>query len=136
MDDDFVKLTQSAQFYKPKDVNIFNNTTIKEILDVATENKKENTNYIVDEFRINKQTAGITYTYSAKIFLTEKPVYFLEESEYKDQIYAFIILIEINNFLVILKKSVSSIKDTLKMCIPERNDHQFRPHLIADSGNT
>ncbi|CAM3008586.1 hypothetical protein [Legionella worsleiensis] len=22
------------------------------------------------------------------------------------------------------------------VCIPERNDHQFRPHLIADSGNT
>ncbi len=22
------------------------------------------------------------------------------------------------------------------LCIPERNDRQFRPHLIADSGNT
>ncbi|RUR23557.1 hypothetical protein [Legionella qingyii] len=28
------------------------------------------------------------------------------------------------------------IKGGLLVCIPERNDHQFRPHLIADSGNT
>lgn len=113
MDDDFVKLTQSAQFYKPRNVNSFNDTTIREILDVATANKKENKDYIIDEFRINKQTYGITFIYSAKIFLTEKPVYFLEEREFMDQIYAFIIVIEINNFLVILKKSCSSIKDTL-----------------------
>uniref|UniRef100_UPI000E1FCB33 hypothetical protein n=1 Tax=Legionella sainthelensi TaxID=28087 RepID=UPI000E1FCB33 len=57
---------------------------------------------------------NIPFTYSAKIFLTEKPVYFLEDKKYKDQIYAFILLIEINNFLVLLKKSCSSIKDTLK----------------------
>ena len=23
-----------------------------------------------------------------------------------------------------------------KVCIPERNDHRFRPHLITHSGNT
>lgn len=30
--------------------------------------------------------------------------------------------------------SDNSLLDVL--CIPERNDHQFRRHLIADSGNT
>lgn len=103
MDDDFIKLTQSAQFYKPRDVSVFNDATIKEILDVASNNKIENTDYIIDEFRVNKIIKNIPFIFSAKIFLTEKPVYFLEDSKYKDQIYAFILLIEINNFLVLLK---------------------------------
>ncbi|QLZ70622.1 hypothetical protein FOLKNPGA_03436 [Legionella sp. PC1000] len=111
MDNDFVILTQSAQFYKPR--NFFSNTNIKEILDVASGNKKKDTDYLINEYRISKQYNHISFTYSAQVFITERPVYFLDHDQYKDQIFAFIVLVEMDNYLVVFKKSCSPISGVI-----------------------
>ncbi|ARB91235.1 hypothetical protein [Legionella longbeachae] len=114
MDIDTVILSQSAQFYKPREGVFFNDLNIKEILDTASSNKKLEADFLIDKFRAAHRCNGINCKVSIRVFLTEKKVFFLDDSQLKDQIYAFIVLIEVNDYLVILKKSCSSFKTTLE----------------------
>lgn len=94
---------------------------IRQILDLATKNAIDSQNLILDKFR---ETFHNFYDikYSIRVFLTDRPVYFLEEtsvtanaeeraffSQLKDKVHAYIILIEYKDYICILKKSCADI---------------------------
>lgn len=107
---DRLKLTQNAQFFRA-DTEI-TDETISRILNSASSNKSATEDFIINETRIERTTPQdeVSYKYSVRVFPTSRPVYFLEEN-IKDKIYAYIIIIEIQNVLVILKKSCASFMD-------------------------
>lgn len=102
-----LELTKNVLFFKCD--SQINDQDIDEILELATENKERNTNFVIDQFRRgNKTNRGIDYTLSIKVFPTVRPVYFLDDDSFEDRIYAYILVIEINDYLVILSKSCST----------------------------
>lgn len=107
-----LELTKNVLFFKtaaPIDDN-----DISEILDKAIENKEVSSNFIIDSFRTSDSTdSKIDYKISIKVFPTARPVYFLNDN-FEDRVYAFIIIIELNNYLVVLSKSCSSFLQLLK----------------------
>ncbi|MFW1858828.1 hypothetical protein [Acinetobacter defluvii] len=103
-----IKLTRNCCFYSPK-VRL-TKKYINELFDEASKNKKNNTRYIVKEVKkINSE--DIDYTYSTIVFCTEKPVYFFEDSKLKDTVHAFLLLIEIDGYVAIFKKSCAPIEE-------------------------
>ncbi|MFA9487958.1 MULTISPECIES: hypothetical protein [unclassified Mannheimia] len=109
LDESMLALTKSAYFYKSKDQNIDH----LEILNCASNNGQEGKDFLVNKVRENIEIDGKSYFYSLRVFLSEKPAYFIDTQEsdvkFSDIIHAYIILIEIDNFLVILSKSCSNI---------------------------
>lgn len=106
-------LTKNVQFYKA--TTLIDASIISEILDVASSNIEIGKSFIIDILRESKSTnLKIDYKVSIKVFPTVKPVYFLDDNTFEDRIHAFIILIEINKFLVVLSKSCSPYTQNLK----------------------
>ncbi|ENW03396.1 hypothetical protein [Acinetobacter beijerinckii] len=104
---DRLELTKNVLFFKS---NVSpNDIVIHEILKLATDNKEDNTQFIIDKFRTKEQTqTNIDYTFSIKVFSTVRPVHFLDDDNYEDRIYAYIILMEIDDYLVLLSKSCAT----------------------------
>lgn len=109
LDESMLALTKNAYFYKSKDKDIDH----LEILNCASNNCQEGKEFLVNKLRENIEINGTSYFYSLRVFLSEKPAYFIDSQEsevkFSDIIHAYIILIEIDNFLVILSKSCSNI---------------------------
>lgn len=115
---DRLELTKNVLFFKCDSPNT--DQEIEKILELATENKESNTNFVIDQFRAkNKTNRGVDYTVSIKVFPTVRPVYFLDDDTFEDRIYAYILVIEINDYLVILSKSCSTflayVKENFKL---------------------
>ncbi len=110
---DRLELTQNAQFYLSK--NDVAESMITEILDAAIGNMEADSLFVVDEFRVERvvEEFGFSYRYSAKVFPSLRPVYFMNENIH-DRIFSFIILIEYGKYLAILKKSCANIFDSLQ----------------------
>lgn len=110
---DRLELTKNVLFFKS---NVSpNDIVIHEILKLATDNKEDNTQFIIDKFRTKEQTqTNIDYTLSIKVFSTVRPVHFLDDDNYEDRIYAYIILIEIDDYLVLLSKSCATYLQFVK----------------------
>lgn len=108
---DRLKLTQNAQFFISK--NVITDISILEILDAAKENRDVIEDFIINEFRTEQNITAykLQYKYSVIVFLTQRPVYFIEDGFF-DKVYAFILIIEIGNYLAIFKKSCANIEDT------------------------
>ncbi|AWF80234.1 hypothetical protein BTJ40_05085 [Microbulbifer sp. A4B17] len=103
-----LKLTKNAQFYR---ANVpVEDELIKNILDAASYNINPDSAFVIDQFRqgrhIDEQNFG--FLYSVRVFPSSRPVYFLDD-EIKDKIYAFILIIEIDDYLAVLKKSCANI---------------------------
>lgn len=108
-----LELTKNVLFFKT--VAPIDDNAISEILDEAVENKETGSNFIIDNFRYSESTnLNVDYKVSIKVFPTVRPVYFLDDDNFEDRIYAFIIIIELNNYLVVLSKSCSSFLQVLK----------------------
>lgn len=109
LDESMLALTKNAYFYKSKDQDIDH----LEILNCASNNCQEGKGFLVNKVRKNIEINGKSYFYSLRVFLSEKPAYFIDTQDcdvkFSDIIHAYIILIEIDNFLVILSKSCSNI---------------------------
>lgn len=122
--------TKSLYFYR--DGGFLNrDSIIDDILKSSTINcvKDKDGNpepYILNIFRKENEKIP-NLKFSIRIFLTEKPVYFLkttsqhanyEERDYinslKDKIYAYIVIIEYKDYLCILKKSCANISFSLE----------------------
>ena len=73
------------------------------------------TQFVIDEFRKERQVDGqdLTFVFSARVFASSRPVYFLD-ADIEDKVYAFILIIEIGEYLSILKKSCANIFDLLE----------------------
>lgn len=107
---DRLELTKNSQFYTPK-VEIIDEV-IEDILNEASSNIDEDAGFIIDVFRQEKSVEEheLNYIYSIKVFPSVRPVYFIDEA-LEDKIHAYIILIEIDGYLAVLKKSCSSITE-------------------------
>lgn len=108
-----LELTKNVLFFK-SDIP-FTDNIISQICDLASDNKETNSTFIIDEFRLKQKTQNLVeYTISMKVFSTVRPVYFLDDDRYEDRIYAYIVLIEIDDYLVVLSKSCSTYLQYVK----------------------
>ncbi|MCF6437591.1 hypothetical protein [Pseudoalteromonas sp. MMG022] len=110
---DRLELTKNAQFYIPK--NSIDDSIINDILGAAVDNMDTNAQFVVDVFRTEKtvEEEDFSYNYSIRVFLSVRPVYFIDEP-LEDRVYAFIILIEYQNYLAVFKKSCANISELIK----------------------
>lgn len=109
---DRLLITQNAQFYSPK--TEITDASIGALLNAASENHEENSEFLIDQFRQrrNAQNSDFIYTYSARVFPTYRPVYFLTE-DLQDSIHAYIVIVEIGQYISIFKKSCANMSDEL-----------------------
>lgn len=109
-----LSLTLNAQFFsvdgQPDDV------AFRSILDAAIDNADPSAPLLADDFRqVAEHSSGtFEYRYSLRIFLSERAVYFLPEVPVTDKIYAFILMLEIDGYVAILKKSCANISESLE----------------------
>tara|TARA_R110002074_G_scaffold373069_1_gene548750 strand:+ start:35810 stop:37576 length:1767 start_codon:yes stop_codon:yes gene_type:complete len=108
-----LKLTKNTQFYIPK--NVINDSIINGILVAAANNMDTSTPFVVDSFRENREVieSDLNYKCSIRVFPSVRPVYFFDET-LEDRVYAFLILIEYQNYLAVFKKSCANISDLLE----------------------
>ncbi|EQB8045312.1 hypothetical protein [Aeromonas dhakensis] len=108
-----LELTKNAQFYTPK--NGIDDAVITNIINAAVDNIDTGAQYVVDLFRTDRfiDEHDMHYKCSIKIYPSTRPVYFINEP-LEDKIYAFIILVEYQNYLAVFKKSCANISDVLK----------------------
>lgn len=108
-----LELTKNAQFYVPK--NSIEDSIINDILGAAADNMDTDAQFVVDLFRSYKRVeeSDLEYKCSVKVFPSVRPVYFIDEA-LEDRVYAFIILIEYQNYLAIFKKSCANISELIK----------------------
>jgi len=110
---DRLDLTKNVQFYKTN--GGLNDNIISDVLNEAVLNQEKDSKFIIDVYRDIKVTPeNIEYKISIKVFPTVRPVYFLNDDSVKDRIYAFITIIELDDYLVILSKSCSGFSQVLK----------------------
>ncbi|MFE4109404.1 hypothetical protein [Kosakonia sp. YIM B13611] len=138
---DRLELTKNIQFYNliiPEDNKnrTITDVEITNILDASDDNIEPGSDYIFEEFRVYKRLIknDIPYRYSLRIFPTLRPVYFIGEIEggknYQDKIYAFILILEFDNSIAIIKKSCANISENI-----ERNFDLISSKLLADTFN-
>lgn len=108
-----LELTKNAQFYVPK--NTVDDSILNDILGAASDNMEANSEFVIDLFRSDRvvDEEDINYKCSIRVFPSTRPVYFIDE-ELEDRVFAFIILIEYQNYLAVFKKSCANISDVLK----------------------
>lgn len=108
-----LELTKNAQFYVPK--NAIDDSIINDILDAAVDNMETGAQFVVDSFREEKsvEDSDLNYKCTARVFPSLRPVYFIGEA-LEDRVYAFILLIEYENYLAIFKKSCANISEIIK----------------------
>lgn len=108
-----LELTKNVQFYKTN--NCLDENVLSDVLNEATSNQEQDSDFILKTFRdIRTTTGNIEYKLTAKVFPTTKPVYFLSDDNIEDRIFAFIILVEIDDYLVVLSKSCANFSQILK----------------------
>ncbi len=108
-----LELTKNAQFYVPK--TSIEDSVINDILGAAVDNMDAGAQFVVDLFRSDKRVeeSELDYKCSVRVFPSVRPVYFINEA-LEDRVYAFIILIEYQNYLAIFKKSCANISELIK----------------------
>lgn len=107
-----LRLTKNAQFYS---VNMpVEDELVRNILDTASDNMNLDSGFVIDVFRQarNIDEQNLSFVYSARVFSSSRPVYFLDDA-FEDKIYAFILIIEIGDYLAVLKKSCANIFDIM-----------------------
>ncbi len=108
-----IKLTKNAQFYKVQPEKL-SDDFIYELLDLASENKDPDpkSDFIENEFRKEADFLDSPCKYSLRVFPTLKDVYFIHDPEgkFSDRIHAYILIVEIGEYVAVIKKSCSNIK--------------------------
>lgn len=106
-------LTKNAQFFLPKALTTDDH--IAAILDAASENRVANADYLINVIRETRTIPGtdVSYTYSTRVFKSERPVYFFSE-QLSDTVYAFIALVEIDGYVAMLQKSCANISEAVE----------------------
>lgn len=104
-------LTQNAQFYRPRAP--FTKVTLTAILDAASSNMTIGSTLIADILEQNDTLSdGSKFSYSLRVFKTDRDVHFWQQP-LKDTIYAFILIIAIDDCIAIFKKSCASITESM-----------------------
>lgn len=107
-----LRLTKNAQFYSVNEP--LEDELVRQILETASSNMNPDSGFVIDVFRQerNLEEQSINFVYSARVFPSSRPVYFLD-GDFEDKVYAFILIIEIGGYLAVLKKSCANIFDLM-----------------------
>ncbi|MDX6910006.1 hypothetical protein SJZ84_04120 [Hafnia paralvei] len=138
---DRLELTKNVQFYDLKipldnEERQITNDEILSILNSADDNIEPDSDYLINDFRVGRNfiDADVNFIYSLRVFPTLRPVYFMGEAEggenFYDTIYAFILILEFDNSIAIIKKSCANISDKL-----EKDFNLITSHLLAGTFN-
>ncbi|MDF7660444.1 hypothetical protein PUG81_15870 [Erwiniaceae bacterium L1_54_6] len=138
---DRLELTKNIQFYDliiPENdpTRVISDLEISNILNASDDNIEHQGLYLLDEFRVtgNLVKDNTPYKYSVRIFPTLRPVYFISDLEggdnYQDKIYAFILILEFDNHIAIVKKSCANITEKI-----EKDFNLVSSHLLASTFN-
>lgn len=108
-----LRLTKNAQFYSVNE--LVKDELVKTILDTASDNMSPDSEFVIDEFRQERNVVeqSLSYVYSARVFPSSRPVYFLDD-DFEDKVHAFILIIEIGKYVTVLKKSCANIFDLME----------------------
>lgn len=108
-----LRLTKNAQFYSVNEP--VKDELVKSILDTASDNMSPDSGFVIDEFRQerNVDEQNLSYVYSARVFPSSRPVYFLDD-DLEDKVHAFILIIEIGEYIALLKKSCANIFELME----------------------
>lgn len=109
---DDLLLTKNAIFYKNTRTTD-TNKIIEKLINKASNNKNED-DFILDEINKEYKIEASSHKYSIRIFKTNKPVYFIKNKELFDIVFAYILILEIDNHIVIFSKNTTSISKELK----------------------
>lgn len=108
-----LELTKNVQFYKTN--NGLDDGIISNVLNEAASNQEPDSDSVIDTYRdIKITTENVEYKLSAKVFPTTRPVYFLNDDNIEDRIFAFVILIELDDYLIVMSKSCANFSQILK----------------------
>ena len=124
-------LTKSVYFYSYINKNISDDDRKKFILNLLDEASRncsdENNKFILDKFRYKDENISNNVKISIRIFLTDRNVYFLRPSSskpneaeklffngLKDKIHAYIVLVEYDDYVCVMKKSCADISTCLE----------------------
>jgi len=105
-----LELTRNVQFYKP--LSSITQSMIKDLLKKGCENKESGKRAIISKFRESIEINDINARVSIKVFPTTRPVFFID-SDLEDRIYALLIFIELNDYLLVISKSSANIQSKL-----------------------
>ena len=101
------KLSRNVRFYSAEEVS---DGHITAVLEAAAEDSVE----VFHDFSVFRQEVpALDYTYSASVFLIERDVHFHSDPALKDRIYGYIAIIEIDGYLVVLKKNSGDLTEVL-----------------------
>lgn len=124
-----LNLSKNAQFYILK--KSITKSSIKEAFKIISENKIGN--YLINKIKQTYKTAsGIIVEYSISVYKFEEEPSFLENSNIKEIKYAYLLIIECSDTLVIQKKHVDSPEKYFNKFIEEFNYEQFC-HFLGSS---
>lgn len=105
-----LELTRNVQFYKP--LSPITHSMIKDLLKKGCENKESGKRAIISKFRESVEINDINARFSIKVFPTTRPVFFMD-SDLEDRIYALLLFIELNGYLLVISKSSANIQSKL-----------------------
>lgn len=107
-------LTKNAQFFTQKP-NINLDSALSELVTAATANRVPNANSLISltrEARVIPET-NISYRLTVDVYPSIRDVYFWDNEDISDLIYAYFIIIEMHNFIGLFRKSCSDISRCL-----------------------
>ncbi len=107
---DRLKLTRNSQFYKP--IAQLTNSIVGRMLESASVSIENNSKYLINEIRQSREIGSFQYTYSVRVFPTQREVYFLSDN-IQDRIYAYILILEIDDYVALFRKSCANINKEL-----------------------
>lgn len=115
------RLSRNARFYSAGEVS---DDDINSILDAARERSLED----VAEFCVVRNHVSLSdFTFSTLVFVVERELHFHSSPDLKDRIYGYIVIIEIDNHLVVLKKNCGDLTESLD----DKFDKLGYEHLAA-----
>ncbi|MCK6393312.1 hypothetical protein [Zoogloea sp.] len=105
-------LTRNAQFCVLKD-GVDPAEAIEALLNAATANMTPGGEFLINEFRLLREIPASNYFYrfSVCVFPTDRDVYFWGGEKIRDRIYAFALVFEVQEFVVLFKKSCANFSD-------------------------
>ncbi|MCG5534239.1 hypothetical protein LRF89_12420 [Halorhodospira sp. 9621] len=108
-----LQLTKNAHFFRI--TSPLSDSIVQEVLDAAADNITPDGEFIIDSFRQERvlEEQEFSFVYSVKVFPSARPVYFLDD-DFEDIIHAFVLIIEIDGYIAVLKKSCANLTDTLE----------------------
>jgi hypothetical protein len=100
-------LSRNARLYVADEIT---DEDISEIIEAATASAVE----IIDEHCVFREHVGAArFNYSTSVFLVERELHFHSDQNLKDKLYGYIVIIEIDGHLAIIKRNCDDLNDPL-----------------------